>query len=102
MLILATHTILGASGCAPTASPQSIRAAYADQLEQLQPGTDLATFKRLVPKAKHFDTMFEGGQRIDIYRLDHQYKPDEMAAKAQTLYFFFSGERLVRWGNTGW
>ena len=86
------------SGCATT-SPRTINAQYADQLDQLRPGVGLARFKELLPKARHFNTMFAGGVRTDVYRLDHSYKPDERPAIQQSLYFFFRDDLLLRWGQ---
>jgi hypothetical protein len=92
----------GPTGCAAGASSQTITAAYADALETMTPGTELAQFKKRLSAARHIDTQFTSGQRIDTYRLTHRYKPDELEAQEQVLYFFFSDDKLIRWGSAPW
>jgi hypothetical protein len=97
MLIAAAA--LGTGGCA---SRQPIQARYATELEQLRRGMTVQEFRRVLPRARLGQAVFAGGRHQDIYRLDHRYKPDDLPAETQTLYFFFDGDRLVRWGTTRW
>ena len=93
-------SVLG--GCAGGGSSQSIRAAYSNQLAGLQAGMELSAFQNLLPEARHYDTFFVENQRFDTYRLDHRFKPDEFPAETQTLYFFFTNQRLDHWGVGAW
>ncbi len=89
-------------GCVAGGSSQSIRAAYAVGLGQLQTGMDLASFQRAIPEARLYDTFSMGTDRFDTYRLDHRFKPDQFPAETQTLYFFFTNQRLDHWGAAAW
>lgn len=104
-LLIALASVIavgGPGGCAAGGSSQSIRAAYSDRLAKLQTGMDLSTFKQVLPEARHYDTFFVDSQRFDTYRLDHRFKPDEFPAETQTLYFFFTNQRLDHWGAASW
>ncbi len=93
----ALGALAGLAGCV---SDRTITVAYADQLGRLHEGMSIAEFEAAVPRAREFQHMWTGGREFVVYELKHRYKPDELPAKDEVLYFFFTDGAMVRWGRS--
>lgn len=94
--------VLGLAGLvlvlAACASRESIEVRYGEQLNRLRRGMSAAEFRQLLPAAREHHRLWVGAERVVVYRLEHRYKPDELPAETQVLYFVFVDDQLRRWG----